>query len=330
MAPPIRNFLRTAAVGALLAVSVGCARTTAVPQDATAPADRLMTAQDLGSLPSKAPDQRVAYGGDSSEYGELRVPAGRGPHPVVILIHGGCFKAAYATARSLAPMGDALKADGIASWNVEYRRLGQPGGGWPGTYLDVGRAVDHLRTLAEPYGLDLSRVVVVGHSAGGHLAMWAAARHRLPTTSPLYIAAPLRVRGVIDLAGPVDMTANIRGYETLCRDTVITSLLGGTPETVPAHYMHASAIKLLPLGVPQVLIVGTHEEFVPLPFTQAYAQAAARAGDPVRLVVIPGVGHFEIASPGASTWPQVESTIRSLLNGMLPPDTAPGAANRPR
>jgi acetyl esterase/lipase len=99
-------------------------------------------------------------------------------------IHGGCFKAAYATARDLAPMGDALKADGIASWNVEYRRLGQPGGGWPGTYLDVGRAVDHLHALARQYALDLGRVVVVGHSAGGHLAMWAAARSGLPTASP--------------------------------------------------------------------------------------------------------------------------------------------------
>jgi acetyl esterase/lipase len=330
MAPPIRRFWRVAVVAPLLALSVRCSRRTAVPQDAAVSAGRLMTPQELQTLPYNAPDQRLAYGEDSSQYGELRVPAGRGPHPVVVLIHGGCFKAAYATARDLAPMGDALKADGIASWNVEYRRLGQPGGGWPGTYLDVGRALDHLRTLAGQYDLDVGRVVVAGHSAGGHLAMWAAARLRLAATSPLYVANPLPVRGVIDLAGPVDMTANIRGYETLCRDTVITSLLGGTPAAVPAHYAQASAIKLLPLGVPQVLVVGAHEEFVPLPLAEAYAQAALRAGDPVRLIVIPGVGHFEIASPRASTWPQVESAIGSLLDGTLPPETAPAAAKRPR
>jgi acetyl esterase/lipase len=248
---------------------------------------------------------------------------------VVVLIHGGCFKAAYANTRDLAPMADALKADGIATWNVEYRRLGQPGGGWPGTYLDVGRAVDYLRTLAGQYQLDLGRVIIVGHSAGGHLAMWTAARSRLPTSSPLYVTDPLPVRGVIDLAGPVDMTANIQGYETLCRDTVITSLLGGTPATVPERYQQASAIKLLPLGVPQALVEGTHEDFVPLPLMKAYAEAARRAGDPVQLVVIPGVGHFEVASPRSSAWPTVESAIRSLLGGRLPEDVAPGAERRP-
>jgi acetyl esterase/lipase len=236
----------------------------------------------------------------------------------VVLIHGGCFKAAYATARNLAPMGDALKADGIATWNIEYRRLGQHGGGWPGTYVDVGRAIDHLRTLAGPYALDLGRVVVVGHSAGGHLAMWAAARARVPAGSAISATSPLPVRGVVDLAGPVDLTAHIAGYEALCRDTVITTLLGGTPATVPNRYADASPIKLLPLRIPQVLIIGEHEDFVPRPLAEAYVREAAQAGDPVRLVVIPRVGHFEIASPRASTWPQVEAAIRSLLAGHLP------------
>jgi acetyl esterase/lipase len=274
---------------------------------------------DLQALPSSAPDQRVAYGEDSSQYGELRLPSGSGPHPVVVLVHGGCFKAAYATTRDLAPMGDALEAKGIATWNIEYRRLGQAGGGWPGTYLDVGHAVDHLRTLARAHPLDLGRVVIVGHSAGGHLAMWAAARSRIPTASPVHKPDPLPVRGVIDLAGPVDMTANIPGYEGLCRDSVITTLLGGTPTAVPERYAQASPIKLLPLGIPQVLIMGEHEDFVPRPLAEAYVRAATQAGDSVRMIVIPGAGHFEIASPRTSTWPQVESAIRSLLDGKLPP-----------
>jgi pimeloyl-ACP methyl ester carboxylesterase len=140
---------------------------------------------------------------------------------------------------------------------------------------------------------------------------------------------PLRVRGVIDLAGPVDMTANIPGCEARCGDTVVTSMLGGTPSAVPGRYAQVSAIKMLPLGIPQALVWGTREDFVPLPLAEAYTQAAARAGDRVRLVVIPGVGHFEIASPRSSTWPQVESAIRSLLERRLPPDAAPGAAKRP-
>jgi acetyl esterase/lipase len=320
-----RSMSRGAAVAApLLALSLGCAPKAVPPPDQAASSPRLMTPQDFQALPSRAPDRRVAYGEDSTQYGELRVPASGGPHPVVVLIHGGCFKAAYANTRDLAPMADALKADGIASWNIEYRRLGQPGGGWPGTYIDVGRAVDYLRVLAGQYQLDLARVIITGHSAGGHLAMWAAGRSRLPTSSPLYMTDPLPVRGVIDLAGPLDLTANIQGYEALCRDTVITSLLGGTPATVPERYEQVSAIRLLPLGIPQVLVAGTHEDFVPLPLMETYAEAARRAGDPVRLVVVPGAGHFEIGSPRSSAWPRVESAIRALLGGRLPADAAPG------
>lgn len=315
-----RGFGDFIALASLVSLASACTRTATSDRDQLASAAPLMTPMDLQALPVRAPDRRIAYGEDSSNYGELRLPGGAGPHPVVVLIHGGCFKSAYATTRDLAPMGDALKDAGIATWNVEYRRVGQQGGGWPGTYLDVGRSVDHLRSLAREYPLDLSRVVILGHSAGGHLAMWTAARSRVPASSPLYIADPLTVRGVIDLAGPLDMTANIPGYETLCRDSVITSLMGGTPAAVAERYAHASPIKLLPLGIPQVLIWGTQEDFVPRPFVDAYVAQATRAGDRVRLIVIPGAGHFETASPRASTWPKVEAAIRSLLQGRLPPE----------
>jgi acetyl esterase/lipase len=316
---PYRPDAGGARVAWLLAfLAVACGRAKSPLPDSRTTAAPLMTPADLQALPSRPADQRSAYGTDSSEYGELRVPPGPGPHPVVVLIHGGCFKAAYATLRDLAPMGDALRDDGIASWNIEYRRLGQPGGGWPGTYLDVGRAVDHLRTLAATHRLDLRRVVLLGHSAGGHLAMWAAARTRLPPDSPLHMARPLPVRGVIDLAGPLDLAAHRPEYEALCRDSVITALLGGTPEAVPARYAQASPIRLVPLGVPQVLLIGEHEEFVPRPLVEAYAGAAARAGDSVRVILLPGLGHFEPASPRSTAWPRVRSAVQALLDGRLP------------
>ncbi len=297
--------------------AMACARAIP-PQSVEAGIPALMTPQELSSAPVRTPDLRAAYGEHSNQYGELRVPAGPGPHPVVVLVHGGCFKAAYATNRDLAAMGDALEDRGIATWNIEYRRVGEPGGGWPETYLDVGRAVDYLRVLAQQHPLDLNRIVIVGHSAGGHLAMWATARARVPAGSAISMTNPLPVQGVVNLAGPVDMTANIAGYEGLCRDTVITSLLGGTPATVPERYAHSSPIKLLPTGIRQVIVVGEHEDFVPRPIVDAYVRAAEKAGDPVRLIVIPDVGHFEIASPRASTWPQVLSAIQALLDGRLP------------
>lgn len=327
MATLIATRVRLRLVTSLAAMSIACSQRPASVRDSarvaaateTSRAVSLLSPQEFGRIPSRPADHRIAYGKDTTEFGDLRVPSGAGPHPVVVLIHGGCFKAAYATLSDLAPMGEALRADGIATWNVEYRRVGQSGGGWPGTYLDVGRALDHLRTIASTHALDLSRVAVVGHSAGGHLAMWSAARSRLPATSELYVPDPLRVRGVVDLAGPLDVSSNIPGYESLCRDSVITSLLGGSPASVPEHYAHASAMKLIPLGVPQVLVAGTHEEFVPLPLMEAYAKAATQAGDSVRLIVIPNVGHFEIATTRAPTWAPVETAIRSLLDGRLPP-----------
>jgi acetyl esterase/lipase len=272
-----------------------------------------MTPADLQSLPVRPADHRLPYGDDPSQFAELRLPSGAGPHPVVVLVHGGCWKAEYATLRDLAAMGDALKAEGIASWNVEYRRLGQPGSGWPGTYADIGRGIDHLRQVAPKYRLDLTRVAVVGHSAGGHLAMWAAMRQRLSPNSPVHVANPLPLRGVINLAGTIDMRENIAHMEAECKDAVVTGMLGGTPASVPERYREVSASTKVPLGVEQILIWGEHENFVPLSLARRHVEAARKAGDRTRVAVIPGIGHFESASPRSSAWPTVLGSLRSLL-----------------
>jgi acetyl esterase/lipase len=214
----------------------------------------------------------------------------------------------------MGPMADALRKEGIATWNIEYRRLKQPGGGWPGTYLDVGQAVDHLRALADKYPLDLARVVVVGHSAGAHLAMWTGIRLKLQKSSPLFMPNPLTVRGIVNLAGRIDMTEGIREYEATCEgEPVVTNLLGGTPEQVPQRYADTSANKHVPLGVPQALIWGVHEEYVPARFAEGYMHAARKAGDRVQMITVAGVGHFETASPFSTAWPAVRKTIRDLL-----------------
>lgn len=272
-----------------------------------------MTPAQFQSLPSQPADHRIAYGDDPNQFAQLRLPASAGPHPVVILIHGGCWKADFATLSDLAPMGDALKAEGIASWNVEYRRLPQAGSGWPGTYLDVGHAIDSLRTVAGKYGLDLHRVVVVGHSAGGHLAMWAAARDRLPRESVLYTADPLPLRGVIDIAGPPDMAAERRVAPVACGSRVVEAMLGGSPTAVPQRYAQASAARLLPLAVPQVLVWGGRDEIAPMWLAEDFLGAARKHGDTARLVVLPDAGHFELATPSGPAWTKVLGEIRSLL-----------------
>lgn len=308
---------RLPVVAALLALSVACARRAAAPAAASV-GRPLLTVAELLALPHDPPDHRLAYGEDSSQYGELRLPRGAGPHPVVVLFHGGCWRE-FSSASSIAPMADALKAEGIATWNVEYRRLHRPGGGWPGTYLDAARAVDHLRALAGTHHLDLARVVVVGHSAGAHLAMWVAARSRLPAGSALHRPDPLPIRGVVNLSGTPDMAADLPGLPGACGEDVVRLMMGGTPQTVPDRYAQASAISMLPLGVPQASIWGARDDQVPLVLAERYTRAARQAGDRVRLVVDSAAGHFETASPRAAVWPAVRSAIRSLLDGSLTP-----------
>ena len=173
--------------------------------------------------------------------------------------------------------------------------------------------VPSTNSVNSPHGsnLDLTKVVVVGHSAGGHLAMWSGTRHRLPRTSAVHISNPLPIRGAINLAGTIDMRENIPGMEAACMDTVVTALLRGTPASVPERYREVSATTMLPLGVPQILIWGEHENFVPLSLAERYIDAATKAGDQARLVIVPAIGHFESASPRSAAWPTVLGAIRS-------------------
>ncbi len=273
----------------------------------------VMTVAQFQALSSKPADYRLSYGTQANQFGELRIPPGAGPYPVAVLIHGGCWKAEYAKLGELGPMADALKAKGIATWNIEYRRLAQAGSGWPGTYQDVGRGADFLRSIAAQNHLDLSRVIVVGHSAGGHLAMWVASRSRLPKGSLIYVSDPLIIRGVIDLAGTADMEAFIPVEEYGCGGAVVEQMLGGKPAEVPERYAQSSAVKMLPLGVPQTLFWGRKDDIAPISLGERYTRTAKQAGDPARLVSFPEIGHFEIASPFSTTWPAVEREILSLL-----------------
>lgn len=273
----------------------------------------LMSPPQFQSIPSRKADVRIPYGLDAEQFGDLRLPRGKGLHPLVILVHGGCWKSAYSTLSDLAPMADALTGQGVATWNIEYRRLGQKGGGWPGTYLDVGKALDHVKTFARAKHLDLSRVVVVGHSAGGHLAMWAASRHRLPSSSALYRRNPLRFRAVFDLAGGPDMAAYIPVEQQACADNVVEQMMGGGPKERPIRYRESSASRMLPLGVKQTIVWGSRDSVVPEAMGIAYAAKARRSGDHVEMVSFPAAGHFEIASPLDQTWPTIRSKIIRAL-----------------
>lgn len=263
--------------------------------------------RDILQLTPPVADHRVAYGPEVSQFGDLWLPGGDGARPVIVLIHGGYWRARYGL-EYFGHAAAALRTEGLAVWNIEYRRLGESGGGWPGTFQDVGRAVGALRGLAERFPLDLGRIVTLGHSAGGHLALWAAARHRLPGDSPLASGDPLQLAGAIVLAGVSDLR---RAWELRLSDAVVNELLGGSPEAVGERYRSASPYELLPLNVPQTLIHGAQDVHVPLELSERYHQAALAAGDRCELTVLADTDHFEVVDPNTGAWQHVLRAVRT-------------------
>ena len=255
-----------------------------------------LMSQDILQVPNEQPGLRIAYGEDPLQFGELRLPEGDGPHPVVIVIHGGFWRAAY-NLDHISHLCVALNKAGLATWSLEYRRIGNPGGGWSGTLDDVLAGKEHLRKIAADHRLDLTRVVILGHSAGGHLGLWVAGQ------------SGFAVRGVVSLAGVTDLR---RAFDLKLSNTVVRDLLGGTPESVPDRYHAASPIEHLPLGVPQRLIHGTDDTIVPIELSRSYVNAAREKGDDAELIVMEGAGHFELIDPRTKEFETVKQTVINL------------------
>jgi acetyl esterase/lipase len=271
---------------------------------------------DLATAPVPPGAKRLTYGSEPLHFGELRLPTTKGPHPVAIVVHGGCWMAKLGNMdeRAVAmdnmrPLAAALADAGIATWNIEYRRLGNPGGGWPGTFRDVASATDFLRTLARENNLDLTRVISIGHSAGAHFALWLAARSRIPKSSEVYVSDPLRLSGVVSLDGPADLKAALSMQQPVCGSPVITNLMGGSPEERPDRYAAGSPIELLPLGVPSAFLAGRMFATQVSPFEAA----SKKAGDKAQVFGDPTAGHFVFIDPQSDMWPRVLKSVRELL-----------------
>ena len=277
-----------------------------------------MRVSDIDTIALHHQAQRTTYGTDSMQFGDLRVPEGRGPFPVAILIHGGCYFSKYATLRNTAAMADALTSAGVATWNIEYRRYDHPGGGWPGTFADAAKATDYVRVLSKRYPLDLSRMITIGHSAGGQLALWLAARTAppiaaVPRNSPLFRESPLAVQGVVALGPITDMREYQTRQKSSCGNTAIESVLGGLPADVPDRVALVSPMELLPLRVPTVLVAGDLDGVAPLASLNAYATAARLKGDRVQVFTSPGDGHFDVLAPFRASGQAAMTQAKALL-----------------
>jgi acetyl esterase/lipase len=235
------------------------------------------------------------YGADPAQFLELFLPDGDGPAPVAVVLHGGFWRARYGIELA-RPLAADLAARGWAAVAVEYRR-GDGGGGWPQTLEDVAAAVDLLPGLPDAQRLELAGLTVIGHSAGGHLAAWAAGRGRLPAGAPgagprVAVAAAVLKAGVLDL---------LRGHEQQLGSGAVAEFLGGGPDDVPDRFAAADPVRLVPTGAAVLCVHGRADSTVPLEQSQRYAAVAAAAGDPVEVLALPG-DHMSVIDPAGEAW----------------------------
>ena len=269
---------------------------------------QLLTSADLVDFDRPPPGARIHYGNDPLQFGELRVPDGEGPHPVAIFVHGGCWLSDYDISHTSA-ITDALARSGIATWSLEYRRVGDPGGGWPGTFLDVGMGADHLRSIAGEYHLDLDNVIAMGHSAGGHLAIWLAGRPAIPSESEIGAARPIAVSAVVALTPAPDLGAL---HEAEVCGHVIDRLMGGAPAEYPQRYRWGDPSRYPRIDVPQVVMTGRFDTAW-APNGRRYFETARARGDDVEWVEAAESGHFEVIDPDSSAWQLVLETTRGMF-----------------
>ncbi len=267
-----------------------------------------MTASILDRTPPPA-GQRLHYGLEPLQFGDLRLPSGAGPHPCAIAIHGGFWRNTY-DLKHLGHLCAALTDAGIATWSIEYRRIGDPGGGWSGTFRDVALAARFVSDQVAHYDIDPDRIFAIGHSAGGHLASWLAGAGNVPEDSPIRVDQ-LPLRAVVSLAGVLDLEC---AWNLGLSNGVVRDLLAGTPAEVPERYAAASPLNLTPNGVPHLLVHGEDDAVVPIGISERYHEVATAEGDDVTLLAFPGVGHFEVIDPEEAVWPDLLAAIRLVTS----------------
>jgi acetyl esterase/lipase len=312
------------ALAALAAAALtGCGMTSEAPPPPEARGSGgLMAWPDLLERPRAEPSLTIRYGEDSMQVVDLWMPEGRGPHPTVLMVHGGCWQTEIADRRFMDWISEDLRARGVAVWNIDYRGVDRRGGGYPGTFVDAATAADALREQAPRHNLDISPLVAVGHSAGGHLALWLAARPAvnarprsllIPRGSPVIAANPIPIHQVISLGGLPDLELAATPPGSGCGTEIIERLVG--PPTMSSRNVYAdtSVPRLAPLGVPQILINGLQDRIIPTSYAEAYARRMRAAGDDVRVRMIERTGHVELISPGTAAWAAAVEEIERAL-----------------
>lgn len=295
-----------------------CATDTAPAPAPEAAIERPISWRALLDRPREAADHQIAYGDGEHQYGELWLPDasrhGDGPFPLVIMVHGGCWRAEIPGTILQDQLNADLRARGIAVWNITYPRVGHETGGYPGTFESVALAADEVRDIAREHPVDLARTAIMGHSAGGHLALWAAARDGLNLGAAEGASEPFIPGAVITLAGINDLELYSRFGPGRCGEPDIVNALIDAEARAGAPYADTSPAALLPLSVEQVVISGELDPIVPPALGVAYAATARLAGDDVTEITLEGAGHFELIDPTAPAWETILAELERVLD----------------
>jgi acetyl esterase/lipase len=270
----------------------------------------LLTLNDVLERRPPAFDRRVKYGPRAEHFAELRFPEGRGPFPLLLMIHGGFWRAIYDLNHASHLCAD-LATRNIVTCNLEYRRVGNEGGGWPGTFQDISLAADRIfETLSQDPQVDMARAAVMGHSAGGHLALWVAGRHRVMKGSPVYSGRKSPIKNAISLGGVSDLRM---AWKQHLGNGVVSRLMGGSPAQFPDRYDAGSPIELLPNRAKHVLVHGAADNIVPISQSEGFVKKAKELGENPTFVRLDDIGHFELIDPESAVWGIVAQTILNML-----------------
>ena len=329
------------AIGLVAGLAFAALATPAAAQLAPGALPTLMDLRAVGARPQASPAETLRYGEAPSQIVELFLPkaaAESAKLPVVVIIHGGCWRKDVAGPGLMRAAAGAFLEKGYAVWSVGYRRIDEEGGGWPGTFQDVGAAIDLVRDHAVAHNLDTTRIVGYGHSAGGHLALWAAGRHKLPATSPMKVETPQKLRGVVSVGGLANIKQWERQIDAVCGDDAVALLTKSRAAPVPSvegqpaepassapdlkagpaledraeQFADTNPAAMLPTGTPVILLHGIYDRISPPAIGLAYAQEARKAGDRAEIQLAPNAGHFEVIAPGSRAFDQAIAAVEKL------------------
>lgn len=269
----------------------------AAPVEASA-SPALLGWSDLTSRPLPQPTTQISYGPLPQHIVDLWLPEGAGPHPVVVMVHGGCWQKAIADRTLMNYAAEDLRQRGLAVWNIEYRGVDETGGGYPGTFTDAAQAADLLTSAATTYDLQTDHVSSFGHSAGGHLVAWLAARANLPEDSPLWTSDPTPFETVVISGGLADLEASEPVTLPSCLSDIMPGLVGETSPERMDVFLETSPARLQPSSARQISVNGTHDRIAPPKLGKAFTELARASGGQAEYVEIPTAGHVELITPG--------------------------------